>query len=135
MSAQTITHYRRCVEEEDLDALLPVLNENVVFSSPTVTFPFVGASTFIEVLRSLQEIFKDFRFTHEAHGGESHVLLFDVTIGPDRARGVDFVVFDSQGRISELRVYLAPLTALVGVAQAVYPRLLRKGVLPAALTV
>src|SRR6476659_5058392 len=124
------THFRRCDESGEIDEIASLLSDDVVFHSPTMNVPLVGRSVVVDVLHSVHEIFCDFRYTDELSSTGSGALFFTTRIGREQARGLDYLRMRHDGLIASFHVYIAPLPAVAALSQAMFPRLLRRGVLP-----
>jgi hypothetical protein len=122
--------FRRYVESGEIDDIAGLLAEDVVFRSPTMDVPLVGRSAVIDVLHAVHEIFRDFRYTDALQSDDSGALFFSTRIGREEARGLDYLRLREDGLISQFHVYIAPLPAVATLSQAMFPRLLRRGILP-----
>ena len=125
--------FRRCVESGDLDGIGHLLSDDVVFRSPTMEVPFTGKAAVLAVLHSVHEIFREFRYTDELVSTNTTALFFVARIGRESARGLDYLCMGADGLIAQFHVYIAPLPAVAALSQAMFPRLLRRGVLPPAV--
>ncbi len=117
--------FRRAVEARDLDAIVAMLREDVVFNSPVVFTPYKGREALREILAAVMEVFEDFRYVREigAEDARDHALVFEARVGDKQLQGCDFVQFDDQGAITELTVMLRPLSATLKVAEAMKAKL------------
>ena len=70
--------FRRAVETGDVDQVLELVSQDVVFNSPVVYRPYHGRDTLGLILRAVQRVFEDFRYEYEigAEGARHHALLF-----------------------------------------------------------
>src|SRR5205085_1004091 len=68
--------FRAAVEAGDADAATDLLAEDVVFRSPAVFKPYTGRETVATILRTVFEVFEDFRYTDELAGDGVHTLIF-----------------------------------------------------------
>jgi ketosteroid isomerase-like protein len=115
---------RRAVEAKDLAAVEAMLAEDVVFRSPALHKPYRGRAATMVFIRAATEVFEDFRYvrTFTEDDGRGHVLMFTASVGGRELEGVDIVSLDEDGRISEFRVMIRPMTGLVALAEAMAPR-------------
>lgn len=94
----------------EADALL---SPHVVFRSPVVHRTYRGRNQVMPILHAVSKVLKDFRY-HERFTSESGavVLTFSGRVGERDLDGVDQLTFDADGLVSELAVYMRPLSAL-----------------------
>lgn len=117
--------FRTAVEARDLDAMLTLLAEDVVFRSPVTFKPYEGRAAVAPILRAVLEVFEDFRYVREIGAADAadHALVFRATIGGREVEGSDFLHADENGSITELTVMVRPLSAVVALAEAMGARL------------
>lgn len=116
--------FRAAVEARDIDTVLDLLSEDVVFRSPVVFRPYQGRAAVAPVLRAVFEVFEDFRYVREigSYDDADHALVFHASIGGRHVEGSDFLHVDENGSITELVVMIRPLTASLALAEAMNPR-------------
>ncbi|MGW4027008.1 nuclear transport factor 2 family protein, partial [Streptomyces sp. NPDC005009] len=116
--------FREAVEAHDLDAVVALLAEDVVFTSPVVFKPYTGRAITGAILRAVAEDFEDFRYVREIGdaGGRDHALVFTARVGDRRIDGCDFLHVDEDGRIDELTVMVRPLSGAQALAAAMGAR-------------
>jgi hypothetical protein len=112
--------FRDAVERRDLDALIALLSEEVVFRSPAVHTPYQGRDQVKPLLRAVGQVLKDFSYTRQigAPHSRDHALVFRGRIGDHALEGCDFIHVDEQGLIDELYVMIRPLSGLIALAEA-----------------
>jgi len=112
--------FRAAIEARDIDAVVALLSEDVVFHSPVVFAPYHGRETVAAILHAVSRIFEDFRYVREigAHDGVDHALVFQACVGERQVEGSDFVHLDEDGSIAELTVMVRPLSAAHALADA-----------------
>jgi hypothetical protein len=117
--------FRDAVERRDLDALIALLSEEVVFRSPAVHTPYQGRDQVKPLLRAVGQVLKDFSYTRQigAPHSRDHALVFRGRIGERALEGCDFIHVDEQGLIDELYVMIRPLSGLIALAEAIKRRL------------
>jgi hypothetical protein len=115
---------RRALEAKDLTAVEAMLADDVVFRSPALHRPYRGRAATMVFLRAASEVFEDFRYlrTFTEDDGRGHVLMFAASVGGRELEGVDIVSLDDEGRITEFRVMVRPMTGLMALAEAMAPR-------------
>src|SRR5918997_7203261 len=96
--------FRQAVEQRDLDAAADLLADDVVFRSPAVFKAYQGRETVATILRTVSEVFEDFRYTDELAGDGVHALIFEARVGDRKLQGMDLIRSDADGRIAEFTV-------------------------------
>jgi hypothetical protein len=124
--------FKSAVEARDTDAMEAALAEDVVFRSPVVYKPYEGRETTMMVLRAVLQVFEDFSYVDSAEGESSAMLIFRARVGDKEIEGLDHLSFDAEGRITELRVMVRPMSGMYALADAMRRQLEAAGVLPAA---
>ncbi|CAL9641742.1 nuclear transport factor 2 family protein [Streptomyces sp. Tu 3180] len=119
--------FRKAVEAGDLDAAVALLAEDVVFTSPVVFKPYTGKPVTEVILRTVAEVFEDFRYVRgiDDAGGRDHALVFTARVGDREIEGCDFVHVGDDGLIDELTVMVRPLSGAQALAAAMGARLER----------
>lgn len=117
--------FREAAEAKDLDALMALFRDDVVFNSPVVFTPYRGREALRPILAAVMEVFKDFRYVREigADGARDHALVFQARVGDKQLQGCDFIQLDEAGAIKELTVMVRPLSATLTVAELMKARL------------
>jgi hypothetical protein len=120
-----IPAFRRAVEAADLDAVMAMCRDDVVFRSPVVFTPSVGRDALRPILAAVLEVFEDFRYVREigAADARDHALVFQAKVGDKEIEGCDFLQFDEDGAIAQLTVMVRPLSATLTVAEMMKARL------------
>jgi hypothetical protein len=113
--------FRDAVERRDLDSLIALLSEEVVFRSPAVHTPYQGRGQVKPLLRAVGQVLKDFSYTRQigAPHSRDHAVVFRGRIGDHALEGCDFIHVDEQGLIDELYVMVRPLSGLIALAEAI----------------
>jgi len=120
MSSQA---FRTAVENNDMDAAIALLADDVVFRSPVVHRPYEGREATAVLLRAVSEVFEDFRYTREVSDGDNHVLVFHARVGDRELDGADFLVTDADGLITDFMVMVRPMSGMHAVAEAMKRKL------------
>ncbi|KUI01087.1 hypothetical protein AU190_00305 [Mycolicibacterium acapulense] len=117
--------FRRAVESGDLDAVIALCRDDIVFRSPVVFTPYEGRDALRTILAAVMEVFEDFRYVREigAADARDHALVFQAKVGDKDIEGCDFVRTDEDGAISELTVMVRPLSATLSLAETMKERL------------
>ncbi len=112
--------FREGIENHDLDAVMALFSEDVVFRSPVVHTPYEGRETLRAILTAVAEVLEDFRYTREigASGSPDHALVFRARIGDREVEGCDFLHTGRDGLIDEMYVMFRPLSGILALAEA-----------------
>ncbi|HEX8204795.1 MAG TPA: nuclear transport factor 2 family protein [Solirubrobacteraceae bacterium] len=120
--------FRSAVERQDIDAAVELLADDVVFRSPAVFKPYQGRETVATILRTVVQVFEDFRYTDELAGDGVHALIFEARVGDRSVQGLDLIRSDADGRIAELTVMVRPASGLMALGERMGPALQAAGV-------
>lgn len=109
----------------EVEGVLALMAETVVFRSPVVYAPYQGRAAVEPLLRAVVEVFDDFRFVRQIGepGGRDHALVFHARIGDRELEGCDFLHTDRDGLIDEFYVMVRPLSGALALAQAMKAQL------------
>ena len=107
-------------ETGDVDGVVGLLAEDVVFRSPIVHAPYHGRAEVGLLLRAVVRVFDEFAFARELTGadGADHALVFRARIGDRDVEGCDFLHVDEHGLIDEFFVMVRPLSGAMALAEA-----------------
>lgn len=117
--------FRAAVEAGDLNAVLDLATDDVVFRSPVVFTPYVGKDALRQILSAVLQVFEDFHYLREFGSPESgdHALMFAARVGDIEVEGCDFLRLDQAGRITELTVMVRPMKAMLTLAEQMKAKL------------
>jgi hypothetical protein len=121
----TDTHarFRDAALARDIDAVRPLLADDVVLRSPVVHKPYAGIDATLFLLRHVAATFEDFRYVDELTGPQSAALIFEARVGDRALQGIDHLRLGADGRIAELTVMIRPLSGLTALAEAMGARI------------
>jgi len=108
-----MTHpFRRAVEDGDHAAVVDLLAEDVVFTSPVAFKPYAGKPVTSAILGAVMQVFEDFRYVRQISdpGGRDLALVFEARVGDRTLQGCDFLHFDDSGLIDDFTVMVRPLS-------------------------
>ena len=110
--ASAIDLWHQCIENAALDP--EMMTEEVVFYSPYVYTPIKGKKNVSRYLEAAGMVFlnSDFRYIEEIIGDNQACLVFEVTINDLYVNGVDFLIWNDQQKLTEIRVFIRPVEAL-----------------------
>ena len=110
--------FRAAAERKDFSAIDELFAEDVVFRSPVVFKPYQGREAVAMLLAAVALVFEDFRYTDQVETGDTAVLGFSARVGDRELDGIDLLRFDGGGAVSELAVYVRPLSGANALAAA-----------------
>ena len=112
--------FRSAVEARDIDGLVALFSDDVVFRSPVVHAPYQGREQAKVLLAAVSEVFEDFRYTREigAPKAADSALVFRARVGDREVEGCDFIHVNDEGMIDEIFVMVRPATGLMALAEA-----------------
>ena len=110
--ASAIDLWHQCIENAALDS--EMMTEDVVFYSPYVYTPIKGKKNVSRYLEAAGMVFlnSDFRYIEEIIGNNQACLVFEATINDLYVNGVDFLIWNDQQKLTEIRVFIRPFEAL-----------------------
>ncbi len=104
--------FRRGAESKDLELIRESLAEDVVLHSPILFRGFEGREVTLVVLSHVSEVFEDFQYIDELAEEGRLVLRFRANVGDKQLEGIDYLELDGDGKVTELTVFLRPLSAV-----------------------
>ncbi|OKH76550.1 nuclear transport factor 2 family protein [Mycolicibacterium sp.] len=112
--------FRQAVEARDEDAMVALLADDVVFTSPVAFKPYPGKPITAAILRGVLRVFEDFHYIREIAdaNGHDHALVFEATVSGKRITGCDFIHTDADGLIDDFMVMVRPLSGAQALAEA-----------------
>jgi hypothetical protein len=115
--------FRAGVEARDLEAALAALADDVVLHSPVTFKPFEGREVVSHVLRTVFEVFEDFRYVDHLDAAGTSALVFEAHVGDRSVQGIDYVRENADGLIDDFTVMVRPLSGLTALAEEMKRRL------------
>ena len=115
--------FRAGVEAQDVNAALEALADDVVFHSPVTFRAFEGKAVVSHVLRTVFEVFEDFRYTDHLREGATSILVFQANVGDRAIDGIDLVRENADGLIDDFTVMVRPLSGLTALGEEMGRRL------------
>jgi hypothetical protein len=120
--------FRAAAEGKDFSAIEDLFSEDVVFRSPVVFKPYEGREAVAMLLGAVVQVFEDFRYTDQVETGDSAALFFSARVGDRELDGIDYLQFDSEGRVNTMAVYVRPMSGVTSLAEAMKRKLEEAGV-------
>jgi SnoaL-like protein len=115
--------FREAAEAKDFSAIDELFAEDVVFRSPVVFKQYEGRDAVAMLLGAVAQVFEDFRYTDQVETGDAAALAFSARVGDRELEGIDFLHFDSEGRINRMAVYVRPMSGVNALAEAMQRKL------------
>jgi len=112
--------FRSAIEARDLDGLVALFSDDIVFRSPVVHAPNQGRDQAKALLSAVGEVLEDFRYTRQIGSSDAadHPLVFRARVGDRELEGCDFIHANEDGLIDELYVMVRPVTGVMALAEA-----------------
>jgi hypothetical protein len=119
--------FREAAESKDFSAIDELFAEDVAFRSPVVFKPYEGRDAVAMLLGAVAQVFEDFRYTDQLETGDSAALFFTARVGERELDGIDYLHFDSDGRVDRMAVYVRPMSGVHALADAMKAKLEQAG--------
>ena len=119
--------FRAAAEGKDFSAIDELFTEDVVFLSPVVFKPYEGREAVAMLLGAVVQVFEDFRYLDQVESGDAAALAFSARVGDRELDGIDFLHFDSDGRVDRMAVYVRPMSGVTALAEAMKRKLEEAG--------
>jgi len=104
----TVEAFRGAVEARDLDALMEVFTDDVVFHSPIVFKPYHGKDELRLVLAGVMQVLEELHYVGEYRSDDGAILHFRARIGDREVDGIDMLQFAPDGRCNDFTVMVRP---------------------------
>jgi hypothetical protein len=116
--------FRKAVEARDVEAMIALLADDVIFTSPIAFKPYAGKAITAAILATVIEIFEDFRYVREIGDDTSrdHALVFEAKIGRKAITGCDLIRINDDGLINDFMVMVRPLRAAQALSEEMAAR-------------
>lgn len=119
--------YRQAFADRDLNRLVALLADDVVFHSPVISDPgFEGRDSVAALYAMVFDSFSDVEFTHEFGDEGAHVLVANARVLGRQIKATTLLEFNADGEIQKIWVLARPLNGGVAIADAIGSRLARR---------
>jgi hypothetical protein len=115
--------FRAAAEAKDFSAIDELFTEGVTFRSPVVFKQYEGRAAVAMLLSAVSQVFEDFRYTDQIETGDAATLCFSARVGERELEGIDLLHYDEDGRISDMAVYVRPMSGVHALAEAMKQKL------------
>lgn len=119
--------FRQAAEGKDFSGIDELFAENVEFRSPVVFKPYEGRDAVAMLLGAVAQVLEDFRYTDQVETDGAAALAFSARVGDRELDGIDFLHFDSNGRVDRMAVYIRPMSGINALADAMQKKLAEAG--------
>ena len=115
--SSAIENWHLCIEKNIVDASF--MDLEIEFYSPFVYKPIQGIENVMKYLNAANQVINNdhFKYTDEIVGEESAFLIFETKIEEIYINGVDYIIWNEEQKLTELRVLIRPFKALTLVAE------------------
>jgi len=115
--SSAIENWHLCIEKNIVDASF--LDQDIEFYSPFVYKPIQGIENVMNYLNAANQVINNrhFKYTDEIVGESSAFLIFETKLEEIYINGVDYIIWDEEQKLTELRVFIRPFKALTLVAE------------------
>ncbi len=112
--ARSLEVWHQMVARMDLGALADIVHPDAVFRSPMSIHPYGPAPALLLALQTVATIFQDFAYHRQfaSEDGLNVVLEFSARVGDKTLKGIDMILFNEQGQITDFEVMIRPLNGL-----------------------
>ena len=115
--SSAIENWHLCIEKNIVDASF--MDHEIEFYSPFVYKPIQGIENVMKYLNAANQVINNdhFKYTDEIVGEDSAFLIFETKIEEIYINGVDYIIWNEEQKLTELRVLIRPFKALTLVAE------------------
>jgi len=119
MTEHPVDRWLQVAKARDGRALASLLADEVVFHSPVVHTPQRGRAVTMQYLGAALQVFGNpsFAYVRQLRGERDALLEFTLEIDGIQINGVDLLAWDDAGRLTEFKVMLRPLKAVLLIQQ------------------
>ncbi|RDH80177.1 hypothetical protein DVS77_04145 [Mycolicibacterium moriokaense] len=93
----------------DKDVLSGVLAEDVVLYGPLGDEPLTGREAVLEAMRTVGTVAADLTYKEVLSGETHHAAYFRLQIEDIVVNGMDYILLDAEGKITEVTIWWRPL--------------------------
>ena len=110
----TLKVWHEVMTTHNFEKLASLLDDDVIFISPVVHTPQVGAGITLKYLTAAAHILgtDKFKYVREIQDSAGAILEFETEIDGKYINGVDMIKWNEAGQITEFKVMVRPLQAV-----------------------
>jgi hypothetical protein len=111
--------FREAVEAHDVDRMIALLDDEVVFRSPVVYQPYRGRDEVAVLIRAAARLFEGHHYVRAigADAASDHAPVFKARIGDREIEGCDFLHVNDAEKIDEFSIMVRPLSGAMALAE------------------
>ena len=120
-SDTVMQQWHHAMKNREIDALDPILADEVEFVSPIVHSPQKGIALTKKYLLGAMHVLMagdSFYYSREVIGKNDAMLEFHTMIGDVEINGVDMLQWNDEGKLTEVKVMIRPLRAVNAIHEA-----------------
>ncbi|MBT8441082.1 MAG: nuclear transport factor 2 family protein [Gammaproteobacteria bacterium] len=114
-----IERWHEIFERNDPQLIVPLFTDDVEFYSPAIFAPKRGKTEVFRILEVVFGIFDGYRVTHTWVRDNEVMFEFEAEVGKYTLQGIDRFVLGDDGRVTQMKVWIRPLTGLRELARRV----------------
>jgi hypothetical protein len=88
------------------------LRDDVELHSPVLFRGFEGIDAVGVILGHVADVLESLTYVDEAVGDGTVVLRFKANVGDLELEGIDYLTLDEEGKVTDLTVFMRPMSAL-----------------------
>jgi hypothetical protein len=117
-----IEQWHRVFEQNDPGLIVPLFDDDIEFYSPAIFAPKRGKTEVLELLRVVFDVFEGYRVTDTWTKNNEVMFEFEARVGKYTLQGIDRFRLDDVGRVTQMKVWIRPLSGLKELARIVTKR-------------
>lgn len=117
MSADFLSRWHQMVEQRDASVLAPLIAEEAQLHSPAFWRPKTGRAAVLAIFGAVMTVLEDFHYQGEWVEGSDIVLLFEGQLEGKTVRGIDRIRLNEEGQLTEIEIFVRPLSGLTVLAE------------------
>jgi hypothetical protein len=110
--SEQLALWHKFVATQDAAILENLLADEVQFHSPFIWKPKDGKQKTAHILKTVTNVFEEFKYVREIFGENDWALEFEAKIGGLTMRGIDLIKLNDDGKIIDFEVMVRPANAL-----------------------
>jgi SnoaL-like domain len=119
--------YRQAFAERELERLVALLADDVVFHSPVIDAPgFEGRDSVAALYSMIFNAISDVEYTHEIGDEGAHILVNNARMLGKPFKATTLLELNPDGKIREIWVMARPLTGVVAIAETIGSQLAKR---------
>ena len=117
MKLSAIEKWHLCINEKIVES--DALDESIMFYSPFVFKPIEGIEKVTQYLNAANSVIAndDFKYTEELVGDHTAFLSFETKVSDLYVNGIDYLTWNQDQKLTELRVFIRPFKGLTVVSE------------------